>query len=249
MLHVGVVTIFPDMFSALTDFGITGRAVSKGLLKLSLFNPREFAQDNHRSVDDKPYGGGPGMVMMYQPVADAIHSARQELNKAKVVYLSPQGVPLQQSSLNVASSGNLELILLAGRYEGIDERVIDRLVDEEWSIGDYVISGGELAAMVVIDAMTRTVPGVVGHEDSVAEDSFSSGLLDYPHYTRPDIVDGMEVPAELLGGDHERIRRWRLQQALGRTWLRRPELIEKLELSDEERALLKAFIDKHKVLD
>ncbi len=246
MLRVAVITLFPEMFSALTEYGITGRAVDRGQLNLLTYNPRDYARDVHRTVDDRPYGGGPGMVMRFEPLRDAIKAARSTLAMAKVIYLSPQGSRLQQSDL-IAGKEDHELILLAGRYEGIDERLIDAEVDAEWSIGDYVLSGGELAAMVVIDAMSRSIPGVLGHEDSAEQDSFSQGLLDCPHYTRPEQVDGYDIPAVLSSGDHEKIRRWRLQQSLGRTWQRRPDLLNELKLNEEQKQLLDEFIhQQHK---
>jgi tRNA (guanine37-N1)-methyltransferase len=246
MLRVAVITLFPEMFSAITEHGISGRAVDEGQLSLLTYNPRDYTQDAHRTVDDRPYGGGPGMVMRYEPLRDAIRDARSALPNAKVVYLSPQGSRLRQNDLFVGEDDQ-ELVLLAGRYEGIDERLMDNEIDAEWSIGDYVLSGGELAAMVVIDAMSRSIPGVLGHEDSAAQDSFSHGLLDCPHYTRPEQVDGLSIPDVLSSGDHEQIRRWRLQQALGRTWQRRPELLDALELDAEQTQLLDDFIhQQHK---
>ncbi len=227
MLRVAVITLFPEMFSALTDFGVTGRAVENDYLQLTFYNPRDYTSDIHRTVDDRPYGGGPGMVMRFEPLLEAIQQAREALPEAKVVYLSPQGKRLEQSDLSFSES-TAEWIFLAGRYEGVDERLLQSEVDAEWSIGDYVISGGELAAMVVIDALSRQVDGVLGHEDSAAQDSFFEGLLDCPHYTRPESVFGLDVPAVLLSGNHEKIRQWRKQQSLGRTWLRRPDLLKKL---------------------
>lgn len=241
MLSVAVITLFPEMFTALTEYGITGRAVDSGQISLSTYNPRDYTEDAHRTVDDRPYGGGPGMVMRFEPLRDAIKDARVALPKAKVVYLSPQGSRLTQDDLFVGDR-NLDLILLAGRYEGIDERIIAAEIDAEWSIGDYVLSGGELAAMVVIDAMSRSIPGVLGHEGSAAQDSFSDGILDCPHYTRPELVDGLAVPEVLTSGNHDEIRRWRMQQALGRTWQRRPEMLDKLQLNNEQIALLDDFI-------
>lgn len=237
MLRVAVVTLFPEMLAAVTDYGVTGRGVKQGLLEVTAFNPREYTQDVHRTVDDRPYGGGPGMVMKIEPLRDAIEAARTKLTRAKVIYLSPQGQVFKQSAVK-ALKGAEELILVAGRYEGIDERLMVELVDEEWSIGDYVLSGGELPAMVVIDALARTIPGVLGHDDSASEDSFFAGLLDYPHYTRPEEFQGKSVPSILLSGDHEAIRRWRLRQALDRTWQRRPDLLEDLVLDDEQQSLL-----------
>lgn len=244
-LRVAVITLFPDMLKAVTDYGVTGRAVANGLLEVSAVNPRDFTRDAHRTVDDRPYGGGPGMVMLAAPLHEALVAARARLPEAKVAYLSPQGRRLDQAAVQMLA-GRGRLILIAGRYEGVDERFLEAGVDEEWSIGDYVTSGGELPAMVLIDAMARTLPGVLGHGDSAAEDSFASGLLDYPHYTRPERLDGAAVPEVLLSGDHERIRRWRLKQALGRTWKRRPDLLRGLALDEEQQALLAEFIREQK---
>ena len=241
MFRFAVITLFPDMLSAVTEYGVTGRAVEKGLLQVQVFNPRDYSGDPHRRVDDRPYGGGPGMVMMVQPLRDAVEAARRALPRARVAYLSPQGQRLEQAGV-ARIAGREQLILIAGRYEGIDERVIVREVDEEWSIGDYVLSGGELPAMVMIDAVARAIPGVLGHEDSALEDSFANGLLDYPHYTRPERIAELPVPEVLLGGNHEAIRRWRLKQALGRTWQKRPDLLDKIQLDDEQRKLLDEFI-------
>ena len=241
MLKIGVVTLFPEMFTAVTEYGVTGRAVDSGLLELTCWNPRDYTHDRHQTVDDKAYGGGPGMVMLVQPLRDAIRAAKAALPEAKVIYCSPQGRRLDQAGVEQLSA-DMQLILVAGRYEGIDERVIDAEIDEEWSIGDYVLSGGELPAMVMIDALARRQPGVVGDAGSVEADSFATGLLDYPHYTRPEAIDGRAVPEILLSGDHERIRRWRLKQALGRTWQRRPELIDRERLNPEEQALLDEFL-------
>ncbi len=241
MLQIGIITLFPEMFRAVTDYGVTGRAVENGLLQVRCWNPRDYTRDKHRHVDDSPYGGGPGMVMMVQPLRDAIQAARTTLPAAKVIYLSPQGRRLDQAGVNHLAPRQ-QLILVAGRYEGIDERLITAVVDEEWSVGDYVLSGGELPAMVMIDALARRWPGVVGDAGSVDADSFATGLLDYPHYTRPEVIDGQTVPAVLMSGDHERIRRWRLKQALGRTWQRRPELLDRAALSAEEQALLDEFL-------
>lgn len=245
-LHIGVVSLFPDMLSAVTDFGVTGRAVKQGLLHIDTWNPRDFTQDRHRTVDDRPYGGGPGMLMMVEPLRKAIKAAREGIEQAsgqtpKVIYLSPQGKKLDQQGVSQLSANNA-LVLVAGRYEGIDERVIESDIDEEWSIGDFVLSGGELPAMVLIDTLARQVPGVLGHADSATEDSFVDGLLDCPHYTRPEVLDGKQVPSVLLSGNHEEIRRWRLQQSLGRTWQRRPELLNNLALTDEQQQLLDEYI-------
>ncbi|CAM4010222.1 tRNA (guanosine(37)-N1)-methyltransferase TrmD [Shewanella aquimarina] len=242
-MWLGVVTLFPEMFRAVTDFGVTGRAVSNGLLELQTWNPRDFTHDRHRTVDDRPYGGGPGMLMMVQPLRDAIHAAKAAAgDEAKVIYLSPQGRKLTQQGVEELAKSE-RLILVCGRYEGIDERIIQTEVDEEWSIGDYVLSGGELPAMALIDSVSRLVPGVLGKQASAEQDSFSDGLLDCPHYTRPESLDGIDVPAVLLSGNHENIRRWRLQQSLGRTLLRRPELFENLALTDEQTKLLAEFVN------
>ncbi len=240
MLEVAVVTLFPEMLAAIEQYGVTGRAVKNGLVRITAINPRDYAPLPHRNVDDRPYGGGPGMVMMVQPLADAISAAKKNLPDARVVYLTPQGCRLQQSAV-MTLAGYQQLILVAGRYEGLDERLIRSHVDEEWSIGDYVLSGGELPAMVLIDAMSRTIPGVLGHECSADEDSFANGLLDYPHYTRPEEINGERVPAVLLSGDHEQIRRWRMKQALGRTWQRRPDLLENQQLDELQKKLLVEF--------
>jgi tRNA (guanine37-N1)-methyltransferase len=241
-MRLGVISLFPQMFEAITEYGVTGRAVSQGILSLNYWNPRDFTHDRHRTVDDRPYGGGPGMVMKVAPLNDAITAARQQLGEdVTVAYLSPQGRTLDQQALKQLASRE-KMILVAGRYEGIDERLIEKQIDEEWSIGDYVLSGGELAAMVLIDGMARLLPGVLGDENSAEQDSFAAGLLDCPHYTRPEKLFDQTVPEVLLGGDHEAIRKWRLKQSLGRTWLRRPDLLAKQTLTDEQKALLEEFI-------
>ncbi|MFM4968914.1 tRNA (guanosine(37)-N1)-methyltransferase TrmD [Aeromonas veronii] len=241
-MWIGVISLFPEMFRAITEHGVTGRAVKSGLLQIECWNPREFTHDKHRTVDDRPYGGGPGMLMMVQPLRDAIHAAKQAAGDgAKVIYLSPQGRKLTQAGVTELAT-NQKLILVAGRYEGIDERVIQTEVDEEWSIGDYVLSGGELPAMTLIDAVSRLVPGVLGAQASAEQDSFTDGLLDHPHYTRPEVLDGLAVPEALTSGNHEVIRRWRLKQSLGRTWQRRPELINNLALTDEQESLLAEYV-------
>ncbi|TBR43502.1 tRNA (guanosine(37)-N1)-methyltransferase TrmD [Marinomonas agarivorans] len=240
-MKINVISLFPDMFSAVTQYGVTGRAVKSGLIKCHFFNPRDFTHDKHKTVDDRPYGGGPGMLMKVQPLQDAIGAARIESPNAKVIYLSPQGRTLTQDGVQHLAK-EAELILVAGRYEGVDERLIQAEVDEEWSIGDFVLSGGELPAMVLMDAVLRMVPGVLGKQESAAEDSFADGLLDCPHYTRPEVLDMAPVPPVLLSGNHEEIRRWRLKQKLGRTWLRRPDLLQNLELNREQQELLKEFI-------
>jgi tRNA (guanine37-N1)-methyltransferase len=236
-LAIGVITLFPEMFNAVTCYGVTGKAYEHGLFDLQLWNPRDFTMDVHQTVDDRPYGGGPGMVMRAEPVMAAIVRARQALPAAKVIYLSPQGKRLAQQDVKDLSQQS-SLILLTGRYEGIDERVIEQDIDEEWSIGDYVLSGGELPAMVLIDAMLRMLPGVLGHDQSAEQDSFVNGLLDYPHYTRPEVIENKVVPEVLLSGNHQAIRRWRLQQSLRRTLERRPDLLEGLELSEELQEIL-----------
>lgn len=241
-MWIGVISLFPEMFRAITEHGVTGRAVKSGLLQIECWNPRDFTHDKHRTVDDRPYGGGPGMLMMVQPLRDAIHAAKQAVGDgAKVIYLSPQGRKLTQAGVTELAA-NQKLILVAGRYEGIDERVIQTEVDEEWSIGDYVLSGGELPAMTLIDAVSRLVPGVLGDQASAEQDSFTDGLLDHPHYTRPEVLDGLAVPEALTSGNHEVIRRWRLKQSLGRTWQRRPELINNLALTDEQESLLAEYV-------
>lgn len=233
------------MFAAITDYGISGRAVAEGQLSLECINPRDFTTDKHRTVDDRPYGGGPGMLMKVEPLKAAIDAARakgaQSGDKSHVVYVSPQGKPLNQQVVQNLREHD-HLVVICGRYEGIDERLIQAEVDEEVSLGDFVLSGGELAAMTIVDAMIRLEPGVLGHDLSAEQDSFADGLLDCPHYTRPEDWQGETVPEVLLSGDHERIRRWRLKQSLGRTWQRRPDLLETLELSDEQQALLAEYI-------
>jgi tRNA (guanine37-N1)-methyltransferase len=245
----GVVSLFPDMFNGIQQEGVFGRAVKSGLLELAQFNPRDFTHDKHRTVDDRPYGGGPGMLMMVQPLTDAILAAKRAAGrKSKVIYLSPQGRKLDQhGAAELAQHENL--ILVCGRYEGIDERVIEDHIDEEWSIGDYVLSGGELAAMVLMDTVARLKPGVLGHHQSAQQDSFIDDLLDCPHYTRPEILGDKTVPSVLLSGDHEKIRQWRLQQSLGKTWLRRPELINYRALTEEQKRLLEVFQQSMKQQD
>lgn len=244
-MRFDVVTLFPPMFESVSGHGVTGRAIQSGIAGLGLWNPRDYTHDRHRTVDDRPYGGGPGMLMKIQPLRDALQAARAaHPASSHVVYLSPQGRKLDQQGV-LELSRHDHLVLIAGRYEGVDERFIDTEVDEEWSIGDYVLSGGELAAMVIIDAVTRLLPGALGHEASAEQDSFSNGLLDCPHYTRPELFEQLPVPEVLLSGDHAAIARWRLKQSLGRTWLRRPDLLEKLRLDDEQQQLLQEFIQEH----
>ncbi len=244
MLQIALVSLFPEMLAAVTDYGMTRRAVQQGILQVSGFNPRDYVDDVHGKVDDRPYGGGAGMVMQVQPLQAAITAARAAISEARVVYLSPQGCLLKQNLCTEIAAARQNLILIAGRYEGIDERLIGLEVDAEWSIGDYVLSGGELAGMVVIDAVARCLPGVLGHEASAGQDSFADGLLDHPHYTRPESVAGVAVPSVLMGGNHEAIRRWRLKQALGRTWQRRPELLQARPLDAEQRQLLQEYQDE-----
>lgn len=244
-MRIDVVTLFPEMFPAVLGQGITGRAMERGLLEVITWNPRDHAHDRHRTVDDRPYGGGPGMVMKVQPLRDALNQARQAAgSRGRTLYLSPQGRRLDQQGVRELAQAP-HLILLAGRYEGIDERLIATEVDEEWSIGDYVLSGGEPAALVVIDAVTRLLPGALGDAESAQQDSFMDGLLDYPHYTRPEEIDGMRVPPVLLSGDHAAIARWRLRESLGRTWLRRPDLLARLDLDATRRTLLDEFIREY----
>jgi tRNA (guanine37-N1)-methyltransferase len=245
MFQFDVITLFPQMFDAVTQCGVTGRARERGLYRLELWNPRDFTANSYRTVDDRPYGGGPGMVMMAEPLAKTIAAARGRQESAavgepRVVYLSPQG-RLLDHGLVMELAGRSGLVLLAGRYEGVDERLIRRAVDLEVSIGDYVLSGGELAAMVVMDCIVRQLPGALGDADSASQDSFVNGLLDCPHYTRPEVYEGEAVPAELLTGNHAGIARWRLKQALGRTWSRRPDLLEKRALTKDERELLEEY--------
>ncbi|MCL4104081.1 UNVERIFIED_CONTAM: hypothetical protein GTU68_034943 [Idotea baltica] len=242
-MQVALVSLFPEMFDAVSEYGITGRAVKQGVLMLSHCNPRDYTTDKHRTVDDRPYGGGPGMLMKIDPLQQAIAAAREATGdaNARVIYLSPQGQQFNHAKALELSTAPA-LVLVAGRYEGIDERLIEAEVDEELSIGDYVLSGGELAAMVVVDALSRHIPGVLGHEKSAEEDSYVDGLLDCPHYTRPEDYKGSLVPDVLLSGDHEKIRRWRLKQALGRTQQRRPDLLEGRVMTPEEKDLLALFI-------
>ncbi len=240
----GVVTLFPEMLQALTDQGVSGRAVKQDRVQISCWNPRDFAHDNYQTVDDRPYGGGPGMLMKIQPLRDAIHAAKAAAGDGtKVIYMSPQGRKLDQHGVLELAQQD-KLILVAGRYEGIDERLIEHEVDEEWSIGDFVLSGGELAAMTLMDAVIRLVPGVLGHDQSAQQDSFMEGLLDCPHYTRPEDYEGQLVPEVLLSGHHEKIRQWRLKQSLGRTWERRPDLLDALELTNEQQKLLTEYLNE-----
>jgi tRNA (guanine37-N1)-methyltransferase len=240
-MRFDVVTLFPELVFAAANHGVTGRAIERGIVSLTLWNPRDYTHDIHKTVDDRPYGGGPGMVMKYQPLHDAVTQAKEAGQKsAKVVYLSPQGRSMTQALFSEASQLS-QLILVAGRYEGIDERFVQLDCDEEWSLGDYVISGGELAALVVIDAVTRLLSGVLGDSDSAKQDSHMDGLLDCPHFTRPEQLEEMSVPDVLLSGNHAEISRWRMKQSLGRTWQRRPDLLNKKQLNAEQESLLQQF--------
>lgn len=247
-----IITLFPEMFATLKS-GVVGRALANNLIQMHFWNPRDYCKDNYGKVDDRPYGGGPGMVMMIEPLRDAIHAAKQASGiPTTSIYMSPQGNLLTQSKIAslVAEhqAGLRNIILLAGRYEGVDERLIEMEINEEISIGDYVLSGGEIPAMVLIDALTRTLPGVLGDDESAEQDSFVQGIFDYPHYTRPETFLGKEVPKVLLSGNHAEIARWRLKQALGRTWLRRPDLLANRQLTTEESMLLNEFISEHGTL-
>lgn len=239
-MRFDVISIFPEMIEAALREGVVGRAVQDGRVQVRCWNPRDFALDRHRTVDERPFGGGPGMVMKAEPLYAAVLAAKAESPQAQVVYLSPQGKRLDQAAVREMATGP-DLILLAGRYEAVDERLLVSAVDAEWSIGDYVLSGGELPALVLIDAVSRLLPGVLGHADSAGADSFSDGLLDCPHYTRPEHWHGMSVPEVLLSGDHARIALWRKQQSLGRTWQRRPALLDAVALTTQEMKLLKRF--------
>ncbi|MCK5718096.1 MAG: tRNA (guanosine(37)-N1)-methyltransferase TrmD [Thiomargarita sp.] len=245
-MHIGIISVFPEMFDVLRCGGITARALNTELLRLSTWNPRDFTHNKHRCIDDRPYGGGPGMVMQVQPLRATIQAAMTTMgHQTRVIYLSPQGRRLDQEGVRTLLHYQ-SLLLVAGRYEGIDERLIEHDIDEEWSIGDYVLSGGELAAMVMIDVLTRQLPGALGHEASAAEDSFYAGLLDYPHYTRPREIEGQHVPEVLFSGNHADIALWRHKQALGRTWCKHPELLKKLNLTSKEQLLLNEFMREHK---
>jgi len=239
-MRIDIVTIFPEMFQAVKLWGITRRAIEDGKLDLRLWDPRDCTDDNYRRVDDRPYGGGPGMVMLAEPLAKTFCRVREARGNGRVIYLSPQGDRLEQGRIR-ALAALPALTLLAGRYEGIDERLLEQEVDEEISIGDYVLAGGELPAMVLIEGLVRYLPGVLGNNESILADSFSKGLLDWQHYTRPECFEGRKVPPVLLGGNHEKIRRWRLRQALGRTWKRRPDLMDKISLDAEQQELLQSY--------
>jgi tRNA (guanine37-N1)-methyltransferase len=243
-MRIDVITLFPESLEGLAGLGVTGRAIRENRVMLKTWNPRDFASDRHRTVDDRPYGGGPGMVMAVEPLRSTIAAAKgEQTSDTRVSLLSPQGRKLNQAGVEELA-GRQGLILVCGRYEGIDERLVQSQVDEQWSIGDYVISGGELAAAVIIDSVSRLLPGVLGHEQSAVQDSFVDDLLDHPHYTRPEVVGGKAVPKVLLSGDHEAIRRWRRKQALGRTWQLRPDLLKNRQLDKEAELLLKEFRDE-----
>ncbi len=251
-VRIDVVTLFPDMVAQAAGFGVTGRARERGLWHLGLWNPRDFTTDNHKTVDDRPYGGGPGMVMLGEPLSRAIAAAKAAqlavgVTAPSVIYLSPAGVPLTHDHvLALALAMNAGYVLLAGRYEGIDERLLAREADEEIAIGDFVVSGGELPALMLIDAIARQLPGALNDEQSAQQDSFAAGLLDCPHYTRPEVLNGVAVPGVLMSGHHADIRRWRLKQSLGRTWERRPDLLVDRTLTNEEAALLAEYQREHR---
>ena len=241
-MQFGVVSLFPEMVDTIGQFGVVGRAKQRELISIDIINPRDYTNDVHRTVDDRPYGGGPGMVMKYEPVAAALKASQDRMSeRCPVVFLSPQGRVFDQA-MALRFSELPGLILLAGRYEGIDERLVESEVDEEVSLGDFVLSGGEIAAMAVIDAVVRLLPGVLGDDESAAQDSFMEGLLDHPHYTRPEEVAGLKVPDVLLSGDHAGIARWRYKQALGRSFERRRDLLDKLNLDDEQQMLLDEYL-------
>jgi len=240
-MRFDVISLFPELVEKSASMGVVGRAIAKDHVQLKMWNPRDFTEDVHRTVDDRPFGGGPGMVMKVEPLKKAIEAAKNAAEQpAKVIYMSPQGRTLDQRGVRYLAQFP-RLVLLAGRYEGVDERLIRSHVDEEWSIGDFVLSGGELPALVLIDAVSRTLPGVLGHNLSAEQDSFAAGLLDCPHFTRPEVFEGEAVPKVLLSGDHKRIATWREQQALGETWQKRPDLLEKIELSKHQTTLLDEY--------
>ena len=246
-MHFEIISLFPEMFDAITKSGITSRALARDIYSLNVINPREFTADNHKTVDDRPYGGGPGMVMMAEPLAKAVDAAKKNHAalgvKSHVIHVSPRGKPLTHAM--VMQLSQLQgLVVLASRYEGVDQRLLDSCVDEEISIGDYVLSGGELPAMVLMDAIIRQLPGALGDADSAIEDSFVNGLLDYPHYTRPEVYNELQVPEVLLSGNHAKIREWRLTQSLLLTRAKRPDLLAERPLTKEEARLLKAFDNK-----
>lgn len=245
-MRIEVVTLFPEFIAEAVRVGVLGRAIERGVVTVNATTPREYATDVHKTVDDRPYGGGPGMVLKIEPARTSIRAAKARLPEgSRSVYLAADGVPLTHAKAQELAQLP-GLLLLAGRYEGVDERLIELEIDESISIGDYVLSGGELPALVVIDAVVRLLPGVLGDDASAQQDSFSEGLLDWPHYTRPEEFEGLEVPQVLVGGNHAAIRRWRLKQALGRTWARRPDLIDAATLSSEQRELLDEYVTEHR---
>lgn len=245
-MFIGVITIFPDMFQAVTKYGVTGRSIKDGFLSIKVWNPRDFSDSKYKNIDDRPYGGGPGMLMLIQPLKQAINTARCELgSNSRVIYLSPQGKRLNQKIVNKLAFNNQTLILVCGRYQGIDERLIETEIDEEWSIGDYILSGGELAAMICIDTISRMLPNTLHNQDSTKSDSFYNNRLACPQYTRPKIFEGTMVPSILLSGNHYKIQRWRVKQALGKTWIKRPDLFIESPLSDIEEKLLTEFKNEY----
>lgn len=242
-MRFDVITLFPELFHSFMEYGVSGRALRQKIATLNLWNPRDYTTNHRRTVDDRPYGGGPGMVMKVEPLRNVIQAAKTTVPTSPVVYLSPQGQVLKQAMLRTIAQKYSGIILIAGRYEGVDERLLEYYVDEEWSIGDYVLSGGELPILIIIDAIIRLLPEALGHADSATQDSYSDDLLDCPHYTRPEEIFGLKVPNVLLSGNHATIRQWRLQQALGRTYLRRSDLLVRRGLSENERQMLHNFID------
>ncbi|MCK5727109.1 MAG: tRNA (guanosine(37)-N1)-methyltransferase TrmD [Thiotrichaceae bacterium] len=241
-MRFDVITLLPELVNAVVESGVISRAQKQNIIELICTNPRDFAMDKHRTVDDRPYGGGPGMVMKAGVLLATIREVKKKAAKGSpVIYLSPQGKPIKQAMLQELSTKQ-GAVLLCGRYEGIDERLIDLVIDEEWSLGDYVLSGGELGAMIIIDAVTRLLPNALGHKESALQDSFSDELLDCPHYTRPETVEGLAIPKVLASGNHQKIAQWRRAQALGRTYQRRPDLLEQTELSEQDKQLLKDFL-------
>lgn len=243
---LGIITLFPEMFQAVTDYGVTGRLIRNGFLSIKVWNPREFTINKYQNVDDRPYGGGPGMVMTVKPLKDAINQARNVLgNNSKTIYLTPQGIKLNQKNIRTLIFRNQTLILVCGRYQGVDERLITMEIDEEWSIGDYILSGGELAAMVCIDAIARMLPHALNNQQSKESDSFYKNRLECPQYTRPRVFEGIKVPDILLSGDHQNIYRWKLKQSLGKTWIKRPDLLKKYPLTENEKKLLKEFKNEY----
>lgn len=240
LIWFNIITIFPEMFHAITNYGIIGKAIQKKIIHITCLNLRDFSNNKYRSIDDRPYGGGAGMLMSFQPLYLAVQYAKSILSNATVIYLSPQGKKFQQHNIKELITKK-KIIFICGRYEGIDQRIIDSQVNEEWSIGNYVLTGGELAAMVMIDSISRLIPGVIKTKKSIQEDSFSNNLLDYPSYTRPRVIKNMSVPKILLSGNHKNIRLWRLQQSLGKTWIKRPDLLKDKKLNMKEQELLNDF--------